>query len=181
MRNTHLRIDSVRDQIAHHHQHFLVDLSNGVRNLQTASAEHTVASAGPMGCMGTGQWAAGTVRLWRWHSAERGKYQLKQHFEGARLPHVAADRSSILTVHALNQFGQLPGSNSAVVHLLGLETTEGLIERVEERQRLKRDRRRQLCRTLHRCRLAVVILAAVLIVFTVTSRERCHHGIHVRH
>ena len=72
-----------------------MDFSDGVRNLQTASAEHTVASAGPMGCMGTGQWAAGTVHLWRWHSAERGKYQLKQHFEGARLPHVAADSSSI--------------------------------------------------------------------------------------
>ena len=98
-----------------------------------------------------------------------GKYQLKQHFEGARLPHVAADRSSILTVHALDQCGQLPGSKRAVVNLLGFEASEGLVERIQERHRLQRDGSRQLCRTLHRCRLAVVILAEVLIVLPVTS------------
>ena len=38
-----------------------------------------------------------------------------------------------------------------------------------------------LCRTLHRCRLAVVILAVVLVVLAVTSRERRHHGVHARH
>ena len=39
-----------------------------------------------------------------------------------------------------------------------------------------------LCRTLHRCRLAVVILAVVLLnVLTVTSWERRHHRVRVRH
>ena len=37
-----------------------------------------------------------------------------------------------------------------------------------------------LCRTLHRCRLAVVILTVVLIVLAVPSRERRRHGVHVR-
>ena len=70
---------------------------------------------------------------------ERCKYQLKQHFEGARLPHVVADHSSILTVHALDQFAQLRGSNRAVVHVLRFEAAQSLIERVQERQRLRRD------------------------------------------
>ena len=65
-------------------------------------------------------------------------YQLKQHFEGARLPNVLAERSSILTVHAIDQCAQLLGSLRALELVVGFEEAERFVERVQERHRLWR-------------------------------------------
>ena len=117
-------------------------------------------------------------------------YQLKQHFEGARLPNVLAERSSILTVHAIDQCAQLLGSLRALELVVGFEEAERFVERVQERHRLWRGggragRRALGSALLDRCRSAVVMRAEVLrvvfrvgsLVQNVTRRGKgVHHG-----
>jgi len=61
---TYLGVDCVRDQVSDYHQHFLVDLSNGVGNLQTAAWRQDSWSNG-VHDQGAVRCAAYAVRLWR--------------------------------------------------------------------------------------------------------------------
>ena len=94
-------------------------------------------------------------------------YQLKQHFEGARLPNVLAERGGILTVHAIDQSAQLLGGLRTLELVVGFEEAERLVERVQERHRLRRGRDggraggRALESALDRCRSAVVIAVVI--------------------